>query len=96
MFTADFESFTKPIDITHGETKLYQRHEPSAFSLYTISRVEGFSPDIITHVCEDENDNVAKSFVKAAEDSVKKIYGKFSTTLRRNFTIVKIGVTRDL
>ena len=47
MFTADFESFTKPINITHSDTKLYQRHEPSAFRLYTISCVEGFSPGII-------------------------------------------------
>ena len=83
MFTADFESFTKPIDITHGETKLYQRHEPSAFILYTISCVEGFSLDIITHVCE--NDNVAKSFVKAAEDNVGKIYERFKVPAKMIF-----------
>ena len=85
MFTADFESFTKPIDITHGETKLYQRQEPSAFSLYTISRVEGFTLDIITHICKDENDTVAKSFVKAAQDSVKKIYERFKVPAKMIF-----------
>ena len=79
MFTADFESFTKPIDITHGETKLYQRHEPPAFSLYTISRVEGFSPGIITHVCEDENDNVARNHSSKRPRTALK---KFTKSLR--------------
>ena len=85
MFTGDFECFTKPIDKMRGNTKLYQKHEPSAFSLYTLSRVEGFSPNIITHVCESENDNVAKVFVKAAEDSVKNVYEKFKNPSKMIF-----------
>ena len=32
----DFESFLKPIDKTHGETKLYQKHIPCAFCIYII------------------------------------------------------------
>ena len=56
-----------------------------AFSLYTVSRVESFSPDIITHVCKNENDNVAKVFVKAAEDSVKNIYEKFKNPAKMIF-----------
>ena len=48
---ADFESFLKPIDEVRGETRLHQRHVPSAFCLYVVSRVEGFSMDPITHVC---------------------------------------------
>ena len=43
----DFESFLKPIDKMCGETKLYQKHVPSAFCLYVVSRVEGFSMDPI-------------------------------------------------
>ena len=85
MFTGDFECFTKPVDETRGQTRLYQKHEPSAFSLYTLSRVEGFSPSIVTHVCADENDNVAKAFVKAAEDSVKEIYNKFKNPAKMIF-----------
>ena len=30
MFTGDFECFTRPIDETRGNTKLYQKHESSA------------------------------------------------------------------
>ena len=40
---ADFESFLKPIDEVRGVTRLHQRHVPSAFCLYVVSRVEGFS-----------------------------------------------------
>ena len=39
---ADFESFLKPIDEVRGVTRLHQRHVPSAFCLYVVSRVQGF------------------------------------------------------
>ena len=57
---ADFESFLEPIDETHGDTKLYQRHVPSAFCLYVVSRVEGFSMDPITYVRRGEDEKVDK------------------------------------
>ena len=42
-FYFDTESILKPIDETRGNTKLSQRHVMSAFCLYPVSRVEGFS-----------------------------------------------------
>ena len=47
---ADFESLLAPIDKTLGDTKLYQKHVPVAFSLYVVSRVEGFSMIAINYV----------------------------------------------
>ena len=54
----------KPIDKTHGETKLYQKHIPSAFFIYIISHVDGFSMDLITYVGE----NAAEVFVEKIEE----------------------------
>lgn len=45
---ADFESFLVPIDKMSGQTRLYQEHVPSAFCLYVVSHVDGFSMDPIT------------------------------------------------
>ena len=60
----DKESFLKPIDKMSGKTKLYQQHVPSAFCIYVVSRVEGFSMDPITYVCQNEDDDVSKAFVE--------------------------------
>ena len=73
----DFESFLKPIDKMCGETKLYQKHISSAFCFYVVSRVEGFSMDPITYVCQNENDDVSKVFVEKLEEVTKKIYETF-------------------
>ena len=62
---ADFESFLEPMDRKHGETRLYQRHVPSAFCFYVVSRVEGFSMDTVTCVSQGENDQVDRVFVSA-------------------------------
>ena len=69
---ADFESFLEPIDKKHGETKLYQRHVPSAFCFYVVSRVEGFSMDPITYVSQSEDDQVDNVFVEKLEEVTKK------------------------
>ena len=74
---ADFESFLEPIDKKHGETRLYQRHVPSAFCFYVVSRVEGFSMDPITYVSQDEDDQVDRVFVEKLEEVTKKIYETF-------------------
>ena len=71
---ADFESFLEPIDRKHGETKLYQRHVPSAFCIYVVSRVEGFSMDPVTYVSQGEDDRVDRVFVEKLEEVTKKIY----------------------
>ena len=74
---ADFESFLEPIDRKHGETKLYQRHVPSAFCFYVVSRVEGFSMDPVTYVSQCEDDQVDRVFVEELEEVTKKIYETF-------------------
>ena len=53
----DFESFLKRSNDTCGQTKLYQRHIPSAFCIYVVSRVAGFDHEMdpITHMRQDEN-----------------------------------------
>ena len=73
---ADFESFLEPIDKTHGKTKLYQPHVPSAFCLYVVSRVDGFSMDPITYV-RSGNENIADIFCKELEETTRKIYDRF-------------------
>ena len=78
---ADFESFLKPINKTLGETKLYQQHIPSAFCLYVVSRVEGFSMDPITCVKQDEHDQVDKIFVNKLEELMKLIYERFKVSV---------------
>ena len=75
----DSESFLPPINETRGETKLYQRHVMSAFCLYVVSRVEGFSMDPVTYVMKDECDEVDKIFVEKLEDTTKNIYETFKT-----------------
>ena len=73
----DFEGFMKSIYEKHEETKLYQRHVPSAFCLYVVSRVESFSMDPITYVSQGEDDRVDKVFAKKLEEVTKKIYETF-------------------
>ena len=67
-----FESFLKPTDKIHGKTKLYQQHVSSAFCIYVVSRVEGFSMDPITYVCQNQDDDVSKVFVEKLEEVTKK------------------------
>ena len=74
---ADFENFLEPIERKHGETMLYQRHVPSAFCFYVVSRVEGFSVDPVTYVSQGEDDQVDKVFVEKLEEITKKIYETF-------------------
>ena len=74
---ADFESFLKPIDEVRGVTRLHQQHVPSAFCLYVVSRVEGFSMDPIRHVCQDKDDEVDRVFVKKLEEVMGKICETF-------------------
>ena len=73
---ADYESFLEPIDKTHGKTKLYQQHVPSAFCLYVVSRVTGFSMDPITYGRKG-SENVAEVFVEKLDEVTKKIYDRF-------------------
>ena len=59
----DTESILKPIDETHGKTKLSQRHVVSAFCSFTpVSRMRGFSMEPITYVAKDEHDEVGEDF----------------------------------
>ena len=74
---ANIESFLEPIDRKHGETKLYQRHVPSAFCFYVVSHVEGFFMDPVTYVSQGEDDQVDRVFVEKLEGVTKKIYETF-------------------
>ena len=73
---ADFEGILETIDKTHGKTKLYQRHVPSAFSFYVVSRVPGFKIDPVTYVKQGDED-VAKVFVQKLEEATRKIYKRY-------------------
>ena len=77
---ADLESFLKPIDKTHGDTKLYQ-HVPSAFCLYVVSCVKGFFMDPITYVKRDERDQVDKIFVRMLWEIAKELYERFKVSV---------------
>ena len=73
----DFESFLEKSDKVSGSTELYQKHKPSAFCIYAVSRVEGFAMAPITHVCENEDEDVSKVFAEELEKITKNIYERF-------------------
>ena len=73
---ADFESILEKTDKTHGKTKLYQRHVPSAFCFYVVSRVPGFEMKPVTYVKQGDED-VAKVFVEKLEETTRAIYKRF-------------------
>ena len=73
---ADFESILETINKTSGKTKLYQRHVPSAFCFYVVSRVPGFEMKPVTYVKQGDED-VAKVFVQKLEEVTTKIYDQF-------------------
>lgn len=94
----DFESILNPIDKKSGQTKLYQQHIPSAFCLYVVSRVSGFSMDPITYVKQGDED-VSKVFVERLGEITKQIYERFKvsvpmiflTRLQGNSTKVRLS-----
>lgn len=77
---ADFESFLLPIDKVSGKTKLYQKHIPSAFCIYVVSRVSGFSMDPIIYIKQGD-ENVDKVFVEKLEEITKQIYERFKVSV---------------
>ena len=77
---ADFESILEKTDKTHGKTKLYQRHVPSAFCFYVVSRVPGFEIKPVTYVKQGDED-VAKVFVQKLEEITRKIYKRFDKSI---------------
>ena len=73
---ADFESILEPMYDTKGNTKLYQRHVPSAFCFYVASRIPGFEMAPVTYVKKGDED-VAKIFCEKLEETTCKIYNRF-------------------
>ena len=77
---ADFESLLVPIDKTSGDTKLYQKHVPVAFSLVVVPRVEGFSMKAINYVGKDAE----KVFVEKLELVARRICERFAESHCKN------------
>ena len=77
---ADFESLLETTDVTHGKTKLYQKHTPSAFCFYVVSRVKGFEMDPVTYVKQGE-EGVSEIFTRKLEETTKKIYKRFKKSV---------------
>ena len=77
----DNESILRNIDETRGNTKLHQRHVMSAFCLYPVSRVEGFSMEPVTYVAKDEHDEVDKILMENLEEIAKKVCETFKTSV---------------
>ena len=73
----NFESFLEKSDKVSGNTELYQKHKPSAFCIYVVSRVEGFAMDPVTCVCKNEDEDVSKVFAEELEKITKVVYEKF-------------------
>ena len=84
-FYFDTESILKPIDETRGKTRLNQRHVMSAFCLYPVSRIEGFSMDPIAYVAKDEHDEVDRILVEKMVETAKKVYEKFKIPAKMIF-----------
>ena len=78
---ADFESFLTPIDKMSGKTKLYQQHVPSAFCIYVVSRVPGFSMDPIIYLKQSADDDVSKVFVQNLEEITESIYERLKVSV---------------
>ena len=72
----DFESILEPMCDTKGKTKLYQRHEPSAFCFYLVCRVLGFEMAPVRYIKQGDED-VAKIFYEELEETTQKIYDRF-------------------
>ena len=77
----DTESILRNIDETRGKTKLHQQHVMSAFCLYPVSRVEGFSMEPVTYVMKNEHDEVDKIFMENLEEIARKVYENFKTSV---------------
>ena len=90
---ADFECFTRPISTCsksdeHSYTKQYQKHKPCGYSYYIkCFNDELFPPVLRRYTIEDENTNVAKSFVKSLEEDIINIYNQFKC--KRGMRITK-------
>ena len=84
-FYFDTESILKPIDETRGKTKLCQRHVMSAFCLYPVSRIEGFSMEPITYVAKDEHDEVDTILVEKMVETAKNDYENFKIPAKMIF-----------
>ena len=84
-FYFDTESILKPIDETRGKTRLNQRHVMSAFCLYPVSRIEGFSMDPVMYVAKDEHDEVDRILVERMVETAKKVYEKFKVPAKMIF-----------
>ena len=84
-FYFDTESILKPIDEMCGKTRLNQRHVMSAFCLYPVFRIEGFSMDPITYVAKDEHDEVDRILVERMVETAKKVYEKFIVPIKMIF-----------
>ena len=82
---ADFECFTRPISTCapsneHSYTQQYQKHKPCSYSYYIkCFDDELFPPVLKRYTIEDENTNVAKSFVKSLEEDIVDIYDQFKS-----------------
>ena len=89
---ADFECFTRPISTCapsneHSYTQQYQKHKPCSYSYYIkCFDDELFPPVLKRYTIEDENTNVAKSFVKSLEEDIVDIYDQFKGRRRRRIT----------
>ena len=84
-FFFDTESILKHIDETRGKTKLSQRHVMSAFCLYPVSCVEGFSMEPITYVAKDEHDEVDRVLVEKMVETAKNVYENFTIPAKMIF-----------
>ena len=67
-------------NVTHGKTKLFQKHIPSAFCSYVVSCVEGFSMDPVTYVKQGDED-ASEVFTRKLENVTKEIYESFKVSV---------------
>ena len=89
---ADFECFTRPISSCapsdeHSYTQQYQKHKPCGYSYLIKCFNDGLFPPVLKrYTIEDENTNVAMSFVKSLEEDIVDIYDQFKWKKRMKIT----------
>jgi len=77
---ADFKSFIKPIDTCQPDlcksyTNKYQHHVPSSFCYYIKCFDDKvYSPKLVVHTAQSEDDHVAQKLIDMIEEDIKRIY----------------------
>jgi hypothetical protein len=74
---ADFECTLEPMNNKMGKgTVQYQRHKPSGYGIYLVSRVDPSENISVSHTAADDHEDVAGHLQATVEQLTKELYGE--------------------